>query len=58
MQAGHQHTYLKIIKKGMNHYVLGSTGGGEGLRGEIYGEFNHITSVLTGMTPSFTKYLL
>jgi hypothetical protein len=43
--SGHRHTYLKMIINGMNHYVLGSTGGGEGLRGEIYGEFNHITWV-------------
>ena len=27
--SGHMHTYLKMVKHGMNHYVLSTTGGGE-----------------------------
>jgi 3',5'-cyclic AMP phosphodiesterase CpdA len=29
--SGHQHTYLKLEKKGNDHYVLGTTGGGSNL---------------------------
>ena len=43
--SGHSHTYLKLEKQGNNHYVLGSTGGGNNLRGEKYGKFHHITWV-------------
>ncbi|HEC42926.1 MAG TPA: hypothetical protein ENI20_08885 [Bacteroides sp.] len=43
--SGHNHTYLKLQKQGNNHYVLGSTGGGSDLRGEKFGEFDHITWV-------------
>ncbi len=43
--SGHHHTYLKVIKYGNEHFVLGSTGGGSDLRGEEFGEFDHITWV-------------
>ena len=43
--SGHSHTYLKLNKQGNNHFVLGSTGGGSDLRGEKFGQFDHITWV-------------
>lgn len=47
--SGHHHTYLKVIKEGNEHFMLGTTGGGSDLRGEEFGEFDHITWVtLTG----------
>ncbi len=50
--SGHQHTYFFRIKNGNKHFVLGSTGGGSDLRGEEFGEFDHITLVtLNKMEP-------
>jgi predicted phosphodiesterase len=43
--SGHSHTYLKLVKHGNNHYTLGSTGAGSDLRGEKFGQFDHITWV-------------
>jgi len=43
--SGHHHTYLSVLKNGNKHFVLGSTGGGSDLRGEKFGEFDHITLV-------------
>lgn len=43
--SGHHHTYLNLRKNGQKHFVLGSTGGGSDLRGEKFGEFDHITLV-------------
>ncbi|MES2005594.1 MAG: metallophosphoesterase [Bacteroidota bacterium] len=46
--SGHHHTYVNLVKNGRKHFVLGSTGGGSDLRGEKYGEFDHITMVTLG----------
>lgn len=43
--SGHLHTHLSLEKYGNKHIVLGSTGGGSDLRGEEFGEFDHITWV-------------
>jgi hypothetical protein len=43
--SGHHHTYLRRIKNGNKHFVLGSTGGGSDLRGVEFGEYDHITLV-------------
>lgn len=58
--SGHYHTYLKVIKNGNNHFVLGSTGGGSDLRGEKFGEFDHITWVTleTGEQPKIINLKL
>ena len=49
--SGHHHTYLNLIKNGNKHFVLGSTGGGSDLRGEKFGEYDHVTLVtLKGTT--------
>ncbi len=39
--AGHTHTYEESIREGRKFYILGTTGGGSGLRGPDYGEFDH-----------------
>lgn len=41
--AGHQHMYRHFERKNSNYYVLATTGGGSPLRGEEFGEFDHIT---------------
>jgi predicted phosphodiesterase len=43
--SGHHHTYLYNVKNGKKHFVLGTTGGGIELRGEKFGEYDHVTWV-------------
>ncbi len=43
--AGHEHTYQYIERKETNYYVLGTTGAGSALRGNRFGEFDHIVWV-------------
>lgn len=43
--AGHVHRYEKFVRNGRNYYQLATTGGGSKLRGEQYGEFDHVTWV-------------
>ena len=43
--AGHIHRYQKFVRQGMNYYQLATTGGGSKLRGQRYGEFDHIAWV-------------
>jgi predicted phosphodiesterase len=43
--SGHFHTYLSENKNGYKHFILGTTGGGSELRGEKFGEYDHITWV-------------
>lgn len=43
--AGHEHHYQHIERKKSNYYVLGTTGGGSALRGDRFGEFDHIVWV-------------
>lgn len=41
--SGHHHNYQYQVKNGMDHYVLGTTGGGSWMRGPEVGEFDHIS---------------
>ncbi len=43
--AGHVHHYVQYQRNGHEYYHLATTGGGSRLRGEPYGEFDHITWV-------------
>ncbi len=43
--AGHFHRYLQEWRNNANYYVLSTTGGGSKLRGNRYGEFDHVTLV-------------
>ncbi len=43
--AGHTHHYLHERRKDSNYYILGTTGGGSRLRGNRFGEFDHVSLV-------------
>ena len=43
--AGHEHHYQHSVRNESNYYVLGTTGGGSALRGNRFGEFDHIVWV-------------
>lgn len=52
--SGHHHTYLYNLKNGKKHFVLGTTGGGIELRGEKFGEYDHVTWVTVNKQQSPT----
>ena len=57
--AGHTHHYTYENRKGKNYYILGTTGGGSALRGNYFGEFDHITWVtMTDGGPSLANLRL
>ncbi|MEN8226704.1 MAG: metallophosphoesterase [Bacteroidota bacterium] len=57
--AGHTHHYTHEERKGQNYYVLATTGGGSNLRGNYFGEFDHITWVtMTDAGPSLANLRL
>ncbi len=41
--AAHWHQYHHEVRKGHDYFVLGTCGGGSGLRGQAYGELDHLT---------------
>ncbi len=41
--AGHEHHYHHAAKNGSNYYILSTTGAGSALRGNYFGEFDHIS---------------
>ena len=43
--AGHFHRYMKRIRQNQSYITLATTGGGSRLRGEDYGEFDHVAWV-------------
>lgn len=40
--AGHVHRYVQFQRNGNEYYTLATTGGGSQLRGNAYGEFDHV----------------
>lgn len=57
--AGHTHHYTHENRKGQNYYVLATSGGGSSLRGNYFGEFDHITWVtMTDGGPSLANLRL
>jgi hypothetical protein len=57
--AGHTHHYTHENRKGQNYYVLATSGGGSSLRGNYFGEFDHITWVtMTDAGPSLANLRL
>ncbi len=57
--AGHTHHYSHEVKHGQNYYVLATTGGSSRLRGNYFGEFDHITWVtMTDAGPSMANLRL
>lgn len=43
--AGHAHQYVQFERNGRHYYQLATTGGASSLRGQEYGEFDHVTWV-------------
>ncbi len=43
--CGHVHRYEKTVRHGRSYYQLATTGGGSKLRGQEYGEFDHVVWV-------------
>ena len=43
--AGHVHHYVQFERNGSEYYQLATTGGGSKLRGQSYGEFDHVVWV-------------
>ncbi len=41
--AGHHHHYVQFQRNDQHYYSLATTGGGSRLRGNEYGEFDHVT---------------
>lgn len=57
--AGHTHHYTYENRKGHNYYILGTTGAGSNLRGNYFGELDHITWVtMTDAGPSMANLRL
>lgn len=57
--AGHAHHYKKVEMHGQSYIGLATTGGGSKLRGEAFGEFDHIVWVtMTDKGPIIANLLL
>ena len=57
--VGHEHSYRKFVRQGMNYYRLATTGGGSKLRGIPHGEFDHLVWVtMTKDGPVLANLLL
>lgn len=40
--VGHRHRYVKYERNNSKYFILATTGGGSGLRGPAFGEFDHV----------------
>lgn len=57
--AGHRHHYHYEQRNGNNYYVLSTTGAGNRLRGNYFGEFDHITWItMTDEGPAMSNLRL
>ena len=57
--AGHVHHYGKYMRNQRAYYTLGTTGGGNKLRGTALGEFDHVTWVtMTDQGPRMANILV
>ncbi len=57
--AGHRHHYHYTRKNNHNYYVLSTTGAGNRLRGNYFGEFDHITWItMTDEGPAMSNLRL
>lgn len=57
--AGHFHNYVKAVRQDSNYITLASTGGGSSLRGNLYGEFDHVALVsMTANGPRIANLML
>ena len=57
--VGHEHSYRKFVRNGMNYYQLATTGGASKLRGVPHGEFDHLVwATMTKDGPVLANLLL
>ena len=57
--AGHFHRYVKAVRQDRKFITLATTGGGSSLRGDIYGEFDHVAWVtMTAAGPRVANLML
>ena len=57
--AGHIHSYEQTVRDGHDYIMLATTGGGSGLEGPFYGEFDHVMWVtMTGQGPRYANLML
>ena len=57
--AGHFHHYVKAVRQDSNYITLATTGGGSSLRGNRYGEFDHVALVtMTANGPRIANLML
>ena len=57
--AGHFHHYVKMERQDSNYITLATTGGGSSLRGNLYGEFDHVALVtMTDDGPRIANLML
>ena len=57
--AGHFHRYVKHVRQDRKYITLATTGGGSGLRGGVFGEFDHVLWVtMTETGPRLANLML
>jgi hypothetical protein len=57
--AGHRHEYMKFTRNDQSYIVLATTGGGSGMRGRAFGEFDQVAWVtMTDQGPILANLLL
>lgn len=57
--AGHFHHYVKAVRQDSSYITLATTGGGSSLRGNLYGEFDHVALVtMTANGPRIANLML
>ena len=57
--AGHFHRYVKQVRNDRKFITLATTGGGSSLRGDVYGEFDHVVWVtMTAAGPRLANLML
>jgi len=57
--AGHYHSYTKHRRNDRKYFVLAATGGGSSLRGNLFGEFDHVVWVtMTDAGPRIANLML
>ncbi len=57
--AGHTHNYVQYTRRGRDHIILATTGGGSDLSGPFFGRFDHIVAVsVSGAEPAIANLML
>jgi hypothetical protein len=57
--AGHLHTYSQSVRDGHDYIILATAGGGSGLGGPFYGEFDHVMWItMTSDGPRYANLML